>query len=194
MTFTESIKACFHKYAVFSGRASRSELWWFVLFTLIFDFIPFVNIVASFVFFLPNLAVACRRLHDMGKSGWWLLVPNVCLMIFYFVIHAGNHTLDLYGDFMFLVFIITVTVTIWLLVEIMLPGKPGSNKYGNNPLRSVRTCPNCKAVCWDGDAFCPKCGFDIRSVQKGMFCPSCNHLCSTEDSFCLKCGTSLLKK
>ncbi len=164
------------------------------MFTSIFNIIPFVNIVGMFVFFLPNLAVACRRLHDREISGWWLIAPNVCMILLFSGIHSSNHTLDLYGDFMFVGVIIAGLITLWLLVEYMLPGKPDSNRYGNNPLLSVRACPNCKAVCRDGDAFCPKCGFDIRSVQKGMFCPNCNHLCSTDDSFCPKCGTRLLQK
>ncbi len=74
------------KYATFEGRASRSEYWWFFLFTLLMflgaGMIDAVldgsnqatGLVAALVFLLPSLAVGARRLHDTGKSGWWLLL------------------------------------------------------------------------------------------------------------------------
>jgi uncharacterized membrane protein YhaH (DUF805 family) len=79
MTFIESIKTCFTKYAEFSGRASRSEFWWWVLFVfLVSAAIGMVSQVLSGVFslavLLPNIAVGTRRLHDTDRSGWWQLV------------------------------------------------------------------------------------------------------------------------
>lgn len=85
MTFQESVKVCFTKYADFSGRATRSEYWWFSL------FIVFVSIVASFIgsivsglfslaFLVPAIAVATRRLHDTNRSGWWQLIGFVPLV------------------------------------------------------------------------------------------------------------------
>lgn len=104
MTFGESVKTCFRKYAVFKGRACRSEFWWFVLFTLIvdvaLDFVmglfmipllfkgefnaesitnvssPFgiVSLVFALAFLLPSLGVMVRRLHDTNKSGWWVFL------------------------------------------------------------------------------------------------------------------------
>ena len=88
MDFQTSIKTCFNKYVVFSGRASRSEFWWFILFgllvgvgTSIVDFIidptgNFVlfNSIASLALFIPQLSAGSRRLHDTGKSGWWQLL------------------------------------------------------------------------------------------------------------------------
>lgn len=80
MTFQESIKVCFAKYADFTGRAIRSEYWWFALFTLL------VSLVLSRVIsealaglfnlavLLPSLAVGARRLHDTGRTGWWQLL------------------------------------------------------------------------------------------------------------------------
>ena len=90
MDFATSIKTCFNKYAVFSGRASRSELWWFVLFCFIGGIVTSIvdvmvlgyssenygpiNLIFSVITALPSLAVGARRLHDLNKSGWWQLI------------------------------------------------------------------------------------------------------------------------
>ena len=90
MNFQTSIKTCFNKFAVFSGRASRSEFWFFVLFgilggiiTSIIDVMilgyPFeengpINLIFSVALIIPSISVAARRLHDINKSGWWQLL------------------------------------------------------------------------------------------------------------------------
>lgn len=78
LTFYEAIRICFTKYADFTGRASRPEFWWFTLFvTLVATALTYVHEVLGSVFLvavtLPLLAVGARRLHDIGKSAWWLL-------------------------------------------------------------------------------------------------------------------------
>jgi uncharacterized membrane protein YhaH (DUF805 family) len=79
MTFGESISTCFSKYATFEGRASRSEYWWFFLFTCLASVASgMVSETLSGLFslavLLPSLAVGARRLHDVNKSGWFLLL------------------------------------------------------------------------------------------------------------------------
>lgn len=79
MTFSESINICFKKYATFEGRASRSEYWWFFLFTFIAStaagiISPTVYALFSLAVLLPSLAVGVRRLHDTDRSGWFLLL------------------------------------------------------------------------------------------------------------------------
>ena len=90
MNFQTSIKTCFSKFAVFSGRASRSEFWFFVLFgflggiiTVIIDVMilgyPYeengpINLIFSVTLIIPSIAVTARRLHDINKSGWWQLL------------------------------------------------------------------------------------------------------------------------
>ncbi len=79
MTFGDSISTCFSKYAVFDGRASRSEFWWWVLFTFMVSLATgMVSEVLSALFslsvLLPSLAVGARRLHDTDRSGWFLLL------------------------------------------------------------------------------------------------------------------------
>lgn len=79
MNFGQAISACLSKYATFTGRARRSEYWWFFLFQfLVLAAASTLNDklsgLVSLVLFLPALAVAARRLHDIGRSGWWLLL------------------------------------------------------------------------------------------------------------------------
>ncbi|MBB5337423.1 uncharacterized membrane protein YhaH (DUF805 family) [Pectinatus brassicae] len=91
MTFPEALRTCIkEKYATFNGRASRSEFWFFELFIWILTLINgkafiysvdnfFMEIISGIIsiallaLFVPIVAVAIRRLHDIGKSGWYLL-------------------------------------------------------------------------------------------------------------------------
>lgn len=78
MTFQEAIRVCLSKYADFNGQATRAEFWWFALFViLVTTALLYISEILSSVFLiavlLPLLAVGARRLHDIGKSAWWLL-------------------------------------------------------------------------------------------------------------------------
>jgi uncharacterized membrane protein YhaH (DUF805 family) len=82
MNFWDAAKTCFRKYADFTGRAVRPEYWYFVLFVLIVQIIlRFIYAPLSILFALavlvPQIAVGARRLHDTGRSGWWLLLGLV---------------------------------------------------------------------------------------------------------------------
>jgi uncharacterized membrane protein YhaH (DUF805 family) len=89
MTFQESIRVCFNKYADFNGTASRPEFWWFILFGFIVaaaltTIAPLLGNVFTLAVLLPQLAVGARRLHETGKSGWLqllLLLPIVGLVV-----------------------------------------------------------------------------------------------------------------
>ena len=82
----------FQNYATFSGRSRRSEYWYFFLFNFIAVFvlafigtfagIPQITYVYRAAVFIPSLAVGVRRMHDVGKSGWFLLIPiyNIILL------------------------------------------------------------------------------------------------------------------
>ena len=104
MNFTEAVKTCYAKYATFTGRASRSEYWWFYLFFMlvilalaglstISDMFGMVYGVFMLGSLIPSIAVGVRRLHDTDKSGWWILlglVPFIGLLLIYFLAIAGT--------------------------------------------------------------------------------------------------------
>jgi len=106
----------FQKYGQFSGRATRSEYWWFYLVTIAVSLllaiidsvfsIPFtlLFIIYSFGSFIPTLALLVRRLHDTGKNGWFLLV----------------------------IFIPFLGILL-LAISMFTDSTPGDNKYGPNP-------------------------------------------------------------
>lgn len=93
MTFAQSIRVCLSKYAEFSGRATRAEFWWFILFiTLVAAALMYLSEVFANIFLiamlLPLLAAGARRLTDSGKSPWWqlfLLAPVGGLVILGFL-------------------------------------------------------------------------------------------------------------
>lgn len=131
MSFVEAVKSVFRQYVGFSGRARRSEYWWFTLFAALVTLVPytagFAALAASasndpegqpdpaaavpfllvgligLALLLPSLAVSVRRLHDVGRSGWWYLLS--------FVPFGG----------------------IVVLVFAVMDSEPGATQYGPNP-------------------------------------------------------------
>lgn len=115
MDFSTAVQACFSRYATFSGRAPRAEYWWWTLFVIIANavltavdtmlgFDSLLSGLFALATLLPSLAVGARRLHDLGKSGWWLLIG-----------------------------LIPLVGVIILIIWFIRPGEPGQNAYGPNP-------------------------------------------------------------
>lgn len=82
MTFTESIRTCFSKYADFNGRAALSEYWWWVLFYVVASatigtLSNKLSGAFSLAALLPSIAVTTRRLHDTDRSGWLQLLALI---------------------------------------------------------------------------------------------------------------------
>ncbi len=84
MSMDKAIRSVIQKYATFSGRASRSEYWFWILAFWIgwYIIVAFTHLfyIYDFGLLVPTLAVGVRRLHDTNPSGWWLVVPLVNLM------------------------------------------------------------------------------------------------------------------
>lgn len=124
MTFTQAVRAALSKYATFGGRALRSEYWWWVLFYfLVMVVVGFVDaaviapmlgseafseeasrplgFIASLALLLPGLAVGARRLHDIDRTGWWLLIGFIPLIglivLIYFFIQRGTDGPNRFG-------------------------------------------------------------------------------------------------
>lgn len=116
MGFTDAVKSVFSKYATFSGRARRSEYWYFYLFVTLVELV--LSVLSTFLgqlalglsgiwalaILVPELAVLWRRLHDTGRSGAWA-------------------------------FIIFVPLVGWIILLVFLcrDSQPGDNQYGPNP-------------------------------------------------------------
>ena len=130
--FGGAITRGFSNYFTFSGRATRAEYWWWVLFTALFGLIP----LAGLVTLIPTLAVASRRLHDIGKSGWLQIIPWA---IFAVTVLLGAVALAtaLYSIGMIAFFASFVVLIVWLVRK----GDGGSNKYGPDPRRPAPQQP-----------------------------------------------------
>ena len=98
MGFGQAISSGFNNYVNFSGRASRSEYWFWTLFAILVTVVAqiidgvigmqLLSVIASLGLLLPGLAVSVRRLHDLDRTGWWLLllltgIGAIVLLIFY---------------------------------------------------------------------------------------------------------------
>lgn len=77
MDFGETLSYYFSHYATFNGRARRQEYWYIALWNLIFGIIPGIDVIWVLVTIIPSFALSVRRLHDVGKSGWWLLISLI---------------------------------------------------------------------------------------------------------------------
>jgi uncharacterized membrane protein YhaH (DUF805 family) len=104
--FQNAVKTCFNKYADFNGRAARPEFWWFFLFQLavylVTSFVHgIVELIAVLALVVPALAVAARRMHDIGKSGWFLLLALIPLVggliLLFFAAQPGQSEGNTYG-------------------------------------------------------------------------------------------------
>jgi len=117
MQFPEAVQSGFSNYVNFSGRATRSEYWYWVLFAVLVTIVagildnaifPFkepraITAAAGVVLFLPGLAVGVRRLHDTDRTGWWTLLA------------------------------LTGIGAILLIIWFCFKGTPGANRFGQEP-------------------------------------------------------------
>ena len=115
MGFSEAIQSGFNNYVNFAGRASRSAYWYWVLFNVVLSIVANIidvsvigfsvlSAVVGLGLFLPSIAVGVRRLHDVGKSGWYMLFA-----------------------------LIPILGGLYLLYLAVQPSQPGANAYGPAP-------------------------------------------------------------
>ena len=114
MNFGKSIETCMEKYACFEGRASRSEFWWFYLFTVLISWgahiVGFLSfgalgilfpILTNLVLIVPSLSVSARRLHDTGRSGYWLFLTLTLVGVIPLIIWLAQRSVagsNAYGE------------------------------------------------------------------------------------------------
>jgi uncharacterized membrane protein YhaH (DUF805 family) len=147
-------KVVFENYANFNGRARRSEYWYFALANFVIAIITAMidkslglkfgtNSIYSLAVFIPGLAVAVRRLHDIGKSGKLLLflylaiIALAIVMVFSglsaFMSGMSPSTLTSAGIGFFIPLLLILGLAIWMLVLFCTAGDTGENKYGVDP-------------------------------------------------------------
>ena len=145
-----------HLFLSFEGRTRRSHFWiaWLILLGVgvVTGWIPLVGMVISLVLIWPNLAIAVKRLHDMGRPGWLVLAPVgiaiVCMLAGFVVLGAGAlaaGTVDAYDEAAgfammaamgpaLLLFAVAALVGLAFLLWIGLTdSQPGENRFGPNP-------------------------------------------------------------
>lgn len=153
-------KVVFENYTNFKGRARRSEYWYFTLANIIISILLMlvdkalglkigISNLYSLAVFLPGLAVAVRRLHDIGKSGKLLLLIYVLIIIlavimvfsglsFFMSAMSGMSGMpvgsgEMPGLGFFIPLLLIVAISIWMLVLFCTEGNHGPNKYGADP-------------------------------------------------------------
>ena len=141
MEFKEAVTLCLtKKYCRLKGRASRSEFWWFCLFTFILNLLvallgsllpalgSIVSAVQALWLLLPTVGVTTRRLHDRNMSGWWQLLPlAAALPAIAGAVLEANWLLMLAGSAAGL-------ASLALLILYALKGTAGPNRFGPDPL------------------------------------------------------------
>lgn len=143
--FTDAVFSCFAKYARFRGRANRAEYWYFFLFLIIIGLVlsildssvrgPMKNMlstIGSLATLLPSIAVSVRRMHDLDKSGFYVLLGYIGYLLFIAaaVVLVAAKLKNVPSDLSNPLMIAGCALIVWQLVLYCLPGTPGPNRYG----------------------------------------------------------------
>jgi len=156
MTPSQAVSVCFSKYFDFTGRATRSEFWWFYAFQFAVGSIisiigdigvinelvtltvicGLINTIFSLVLMFPNMTVAARRLHDIGKSGWWQILPLAGapgILISAISLAFLTDASPFFGVMLLILitnFIFMMIAAIFNIIQWIRPSQPGTNKWG----------------------------------------------------------------
>lgn len=204
MGFTESINTCFRKYVDFSGRASRSEFWWFALFRVLVltvtMWIPFLGFIVILVFLLPSLSGMARRLHDVNRTGWWMLLPTI-IAVLGIAAATGSSSVPMVVSAVILSLIAGVVVLVFLIQ----PSDPGPNRYGLNPLRpqqameaiattnkpSISPPPPAEGDSVSAYVTEPTNSPSDPEPAGRLFCDQCGMQLQPDARFCTACGAAV---
>ena len=143
--FGEAIGLGFKNYFKFSARATRAEYWWFMLFYVLVSLVPVLNWFVWIVFLIPTISLTTRRLHDIGKTGWWQLwytliasalwgTASVALFVG-LVSAAGMVRIFVLAG---VALVAAIASAIWFLVWVARQADAGPNKYGPDPRTTPR--------------------------------------------------------
>lgn len=136
-TLFDSYKNCYRKYATFRGRSGRQEYAVFTvanfLLSLVLSLIPILGLIFGLVIIIPGLAVSVRRLHDLNRSGWFILAPYLLLLIGFISLAASFSGAAADNKGMALIvlclgFFSIFAMNIWML---FFKGTIGENRFGN---------------------------------------------------------------
>ena len=212
VSFGDAIKLGFNGYVKFSGRSTRAEYWWWTLFSLILiplltwiiDWVVFkteygpVRVLSGLALLLPGIAVSVRRLHDINKSGLWLLWWFLIWLVPYIIIALG--LLMAFGGFLTsletenwdqtgtwillfvgiaLLAVTSIALVIWWIIWFVKEGDLGPNQYGPDPRVDVSYSSEADIV------------IERTSDDFLLSCPICNVGNKPDSKFCKQCGGSL---
>ena len=156
--FGQAINRGFSNYFTFSGRATRAEYWFWTLFNTLVQGIPLVGWLIGLAVLIPSIAVTSRRLHDIGKSAWWMTVW--LLLAGVWVLWSVGFVLEvigleesrnpevefweIFGTWLVSAGFLTLAsigVVIWWIVWFVRKGDKGPNKYGPDPRQPTSQQP-----------------------------------------------------
>ena len=227
----EAVTSVFRNFANFNGRAQRSEFWWFVLFAflsqIILNFIPYVGEIYSLLLLLPSLAVTARRLHDTDRTAWWMLLYLIPVLGFIVLVivalallgvnafepwEAGEAEWGALGILFLVWLLVSIASWIVLLVFQIMPGTPGPNRHGPDPLQPSGSATGFSGAGQPYEPSSPTAGFgsfdqnaepaphpDLpqanqsqpASERQRRYCTQCGTQLQGDARFCTYCGTAI---
>ena len=155
MNMIQAIKSCLRQYVGFTGRACRSEFWYWILAIYLGRFVLYglktlfpvlggtgltLSAIFNILIFIPGLAVTVRRLHDIGRTGWWIV--GFYIFLFFILVLLAILGMSSFQteprETSFAVFILTLMglmliYAVILFIFLILDSQVGPNKYGSNP-------------------------------------------------------------
>ena len=197
MTMRNAIASAFRQYFVFSGRARRSEYWFFFLFEIeiaiviglyritlrdsnIYQWLSTIETIITTAILIPRFTLGWRRLHDIGKSGGWAIFDVAYTYLFEIIPDSA------YDDDSSLILLLLCVVVIWKIIYIIWmarEGQSGPNKYGPDP----KAAESITQPSLSSDLLPNK-----TTASEIKYCRECGKPIEVGSVFCKHCGKKLL--